>query len=151
MSNELRDAIAVLQRKRADAMAVVSKLDEALRVLRELDSDTPGGGGGSPGSGSAAPTAKLATSPSVLTRVVRLAEERNRTWTVAQILDEFERRDAPVQAKAPTNATRTALSAATQQGKLVRLQAGVYRAAKFKDESIDSLALGGVFEEDRSG
>jgi hypothetical protein len=136
MSNELADAITALQRRRADAMKVVEKYDQALKALRalgDLDDDSSISLHAPSSTAEIQATAPRPSSPSVMTRAVRLLEERNRTWTVAQIIDEYERRDDPITAADPDNALRTALSTATKNGRLERVGPGVYRAAKFAD------------------
>jgi len=46
----------------------------------------------------------------------------------SDILEEFERQGAPLDAARPDSAVRTALSTATEQGRIIRLERGLYQA-----------------------
>jgi hypothetical protein len=65
---------------------------------------------------------------SVFTKVVGLMEEANRTFTVAEILDEWVRRGDPIQGAKPGAAVRTAISEAMKKKRLRRVREGVYVA-----------------------
>lgn len=155
MSTDLNDAIALLRKKRAEAMALVEKYDQALHLLAELDSDTAGLAvqATAPGTtGARLPGqrprvrrpmphgARFQPSPrSVKSRVLALLDESSRAWTTPGILEEFERRGDPLAAKDVGNAVRTALSEAVKEGAVVRMGVGVYIAQKYSDGAERNL------------
>lgn len=144
MSNDLKDAISFIQRKRAAAMALVQKYDAALKLLRELDGDAT----------EEASHTVLVAEPrvipppssglSVMEKVRRLGKEADRAWTASQIIEEYDRRGDPMTAADPRNAVRTALAALTKRGEMYRVGEGVYKSTKWQhrepEESRGELA-----------
>ncbi len=117
MNDVLTEARDLLTRKRDECLAEIAQIDKALDALS-------GVGGGSPSNGAA-------PEKSVRTMVFDLFGEADRDWSVAEVLDEYERRGRPVHGKDPGNALRAALSAAFRQDKVERTAPGRYRATKW--------------------
>jgi len=138
MAAELREAIEVLRRRRAEAMALAAKYDTAIEMLEELDRGrtqtialqgiastcevgvvTVGNSQSTPG-----PPRR-----SVKQRVLGLLDEDpDKRWPVAEIANEFVLRGEPLEAKDVDNAVRTALSEGTKEGRVIRVGVGVYQA-----------------------
>ena len=139
MSNEFQDAIRVIRKKRADAVDVVRKYDEALKVLIELDMEPHVATASAQGPTPIRPAPKNGLS--AIDKVIRLMDEANRPWTVAEILDEYKRRGDPFESKNPKNAIRTALIDALKRGKVNRLATGVYLSAQHPIPSTSAEAI----------
>jgi len=132
MADDLREAIALLRRKRSAALAVVEKYDKALAALLALDEGSQDDEVPAP-----APPARAeppAPRPSVLTMARTLLDEGDRLWTAAAIIDEYEKRGTPIQAADPANALRTALSTLVKRGEAYRESPGYFRSAVFHKE-----------------
>src|SRR5437867_2049329 len=126
MSEDLKDAIATLERKRAVAQALVEKLDTALQLLRDLD-DQPHASSPAHANHTNGGRPLARTGGSVRSKILRLANERDRDWSTAEIIEEFERRGDPIKATDPANAIRTAFAEAMKREQLVRTTTGRYR------------------------
>jgi len=133
MSGELRDAIAILRQRRAEAVSLVEKYDNAIRVLEDLDGNT-GDRAPAVAFGSAhlrlsrpSPASRRSVKQRVLTLLNR---DPAATWTTKRIIDAFERQGDPLEAKDVENAVRTALSEAVKDELVLRIAPGEYRSAR---------------------
>jgi len=142
MTAELRDAIDLLRRQRAEAVALVQKYDHAIILLEQLDREREG----QPAEPAGQTTGQIhgidstikmgvptvfAGRPrrSVKQRVLALLDEDvTRVWAVAEIAHEFELRGDSLEAKDVDNAVRTALSEGTKEGRVIRTGVGLYQA-----------------------
>jgi len=79
------------------------------------------------------PAVRLFDQPrmSVKTKALTLLEEEDRKWTYDEILKEWERRGDPIQGNKPKQALRTATWDLVSARRVVALEPGVFKAAKF--------------------
>lgn len=117
------EALALLRRKRDALMGEVRHVEEGIAALEKL----------------LGATASPATShdpnrPSIRTMALSLMEEADRSWSVGEILAEYERRGTPVHGKDPNNALRAAIADAFKAGMIHRTAPGRYVAAKWAEE-----------------
>lgn len=141
MSDDLLDAIALLRRKRADHLAQVEKIDAALVALAEvIDEPEQRQTGKASTNGLAARVVEKIEAQGQTTRqkIVSLAEEEDRNWSVGQMISEYNRRGAPFTGANPDSAVRAAIVTATQKDELYRTAHGRYRATKFRPSEPDS-------------
>jgi hypothetical protein len=153
MSEEITPAIEALRRQRAVYMARVQKIDTALDALQALDEVLPDD---STRAELAVPLMGISDfhlpplrsvppgrpPKSVLTRVLELFEENpDGQFTVEAMLDQFSLRGEPITSARPQNALRTALSTAVQQGRIVRLNRGLYKLAHHRSLSTQPTRL----------
>jgi hypothetical protein len=135
MADDLKDAVALLRRKRAVVQALVEKYDRALAALLAIEDETPDGALGavadSAPTSPAAPGGAPAPRPSVVTLAASLLDEGDRMWTVGTIIEEYAKRGTPITSADPASALRTALSTLVQRGDARRESPGFYRSAKF--------------------
>lgn len=161
MDDDLRDAIALLQRKRAAHLAQVERIDAAVAALAAVIQEPEEREAGQPQDITAAddPPARhgfaravLATVGDLATaqrqqvqstrqKVVSLAEEADRHWSVGQMIAEYRRRGAPFSGANPDSAVRAAIVTAVDKGQLYRTAYGRYRATKFREAPEPSFAL----------
>lgn len=127
-TGDLGDAIALLRRKRDAAESLVSKYNRALAALAELEGDLDGHRVPDTGAGRAP---IVQAKPSVSSKAIDILNEEDRVWTVAGIIQEYDRRGAPVEAADPANALRTALATLVKRGQAVRESPGFFRSTKF--------------------
>lgn len=151
MAAELREAIALLQRRRDAARAEVAKYEKALAALLALEDEEGGESPEAAGHSALVPTPIPVPRPSVLTMAKTLLDQEDRVWTVAAIISEYEKRGTPVQAADPANALRTALSTLVKRGDAYRESAGYFRSTQFRQESAgaesdreDEAEMGGL-------
>lgn len=151
--SEYGDTIGRLQQKRVAAMALIERLDNAIQVLRDLETEeTPTesvapedqkisvavSGVGSVGS-SVLTQMRGPERKSIKQRVVGLLRDHPaRDYGVATIIRHFELANEPLEAKDVGNAVRTALSEAVKEEAIVRRTTGVYRGVPW---SVDRPIL----------
>jgi hypothetical protein len=149
--SDLRTAINVLRKRRADAFALLTKYDQAIAVLEDLDREdgvAPLNAGDtirltspvpSPSPSPTPPPAptsltgrrRLPGSVSVLSKVRSLLDEGPKAWTASEIIEQYSQRGDPIMAADPGNAIRTAFSNLYHHDEIVKVKDGVYRSAKF--------------------
>ena len=77
------------------------------------------------------PEELVGTRLSVKTRMLVLMAEADRDWSVAEVLEEYDRRGFPIQAKDPKNALRAAVAEANRDGLIFRTSTGRYKSGKW--------------------
>jgi hypothetical protein len=123
VGDDLAEISAALLAKRVGLNQQLRKVNAALRALDDDDI-----GSVSHGPRLAANVRRGA--PSVRTRILSLLEEDpSRDWSTQEIVREYERRGAPIQAKDPHNAVRTGLSEAMKAAQIDRIHVGRYRVS----------------------
>ena len=133
---DLHDAIVLIERQRAQAMALVEQYDFALGVLRDLLKAGPLAEQlvppeRLPGLETVTPRPETRARESVRSRVLALMDEDDRDWSTKELIGAFERRGAPLIATNVGNSVRTALSTATDEGLIFRTAPGRYKSGRF--------------------
>lgn len=124
------DALATLRSKRDELTAQISRYDEAIRTLSELVDGAVTPTGPTPGASFVATSISPESNTGKSVRVMMLDlmhEDRDRDWSVNEILDEYQRRGTPVHGKDPNNALRAAIADAHKAGTIVRTTTGRYK------------------------
>lgn len=122
--DDLEDVIAQLRDRRAAVVARLQRIDAALEAL---------GRPVAPAQERAVVSVARAEKrgPSVYERVLRLLEEGDRAWSVADIIDTCARRGEPLVGSSVSNNVRSALAKLHQTGRIVRVEQGRYKSARF--------------------
>lgn len=113
------EALALLRRKHDALMADVRHVEDGIEALERL-------------SGSSHTVLQAKPERSIRTMALDLMNEKDRDWSVAEILDEYERRGTPVHGKDPNNALRAAIADAHKAKVIFRTSIGRYKAVQFR-------------------
>jgi hypothetical protein len=120
------EIIAQLRKHRAEAMAQVEALDNAIAALRRA---YPRSAREESHEAETTTRRRARRGRGVKQQVIDLVRSSGRDWDAAELLREFERQGTDLAVDDPINAIRSALSRGTKAGLLVRTDPGRYAGA----------------------
>lgn len=140
MTDALLEAVASLRQKRAEYVAAhkakIAQIDSAIAAISELIEEPPPSkpnGTPLPLDFDAAIQRRLARPDGMRSKVVALAEEKNRDWSVREIINAYKDRGQPFEGafEQIDRAMRAAIVHAVRKGQLVKTKPGRYKAAVY--------------------
>jgi hypothetical protein len=136
-SDPVRDALKALKQRRQELNAELKRVDQALSALTGL-SDQEGRSGARPKG-----------APSVRQMLLTLLTEWGaRDWSVAEILEAYQRKGTPIHGSRPENALRAAIADAYRGGQIIRTAQGRYRITPPPPEIATETTEGYGFDEE---
>lgn len=123
MDDDLSGAINLLRSKRAFHAEHITRIDRALEALLGLTE----GAAASP-SGAATPTMRPRTARE---KLVALLDEEDHEWSTPEIVQEWKRRNDPIEGSNPEASVRAALKVAMKKRQVFKTGTGRYKSIKF--------------------